>query len=98
MFDAKSRYADSRLETLTTTLADGRRVSYKKPRIVPALAPEELATEEIAEPGERLDRFAARVMGDPELAWRLLDANEVMDPLRLDASRTQVWRLPQGRG
>ena len=33
--------------------------------------------------GERLDSIAARHFGDPELFWRICDANEAMDPAAL---------------
>jgi nucleoid-associated protein YgaU len=33
--------------------------------------------------GDRLDRIAAKIGGDPEQYWRICDANNVMHPLEL---------------
>ena len=37
----------------------------------------------LVQAGERPDRLAAQVFGDPELYWRLADANAVIDPFEL---------------
>lgn len=48
--------------------------------------------------GERLDNIAAQYLGDPELFWRLCDANGVMNPAELTESPGQMIRitLPDG--
>ena len=34
-------------------------------------------------PGDRLDLVANRIYGDPLMFWRLCDANDAMDPVRM---------------
>jgi hypothetical protein len=44
------------------------------------------AAETLVRAGERPDTLAARTLGDPELYWRLADANAVTDPFELTDS------------
>ena len=48
--------------------------------------------------GQRLDHLAARYFGDPELFWRIADANRAMRPEALtgSAGRRLVIALPEG--
>jgi hypothetical protein len=74
-----SRYAGVLVHTHEP--GDGRLpVAYLARRLVPA--PERLAAvgEYPVEEGDRLDLIAARRLGDPELWWRLADANPTVDP------------------
>jgi nucleoid-associated protein YgaU len=43
--------------------------------------------------GDRLDLIAARALGDPELFWRICDANNAMDPLELTAEPGRRLRV-----
>jgi hypothetical protein len=67
----------------TYTGPDRRTVVYLTRRFVPP--PEQLALvqEHLVRPGERLDHIAARHFGDPELFWRICDANRTGDPASL---------------
>lgn len=80
--------------------AAGRPVAHFSRRRVPP--PEALATAgwvRVAE-GDRVDRLAADVFGDPTLFWRLADANAVLDPADLVAEPGRVLRVsdPEGYG
>jgi len=96
VFAANSRYAATGIATCT--LADGREVNYVKRRFVPQ--PESLAllgTYSVSE-GDRLDNIAARVIGDPEMFWRICDGNRELRPAALTEIVGRVLRitLPQG--
>lgn len=43
--------------------------------------------------GDRRDLVAARELGDPELWWRLADANGVLDPARMTGPPGRVLRI-----
>ena len=48
--------------------------------------------------GDRRDVLAARHFGDPELWWRLADANGVVDPRALTASAGRRLRITLAEG
>ncbi len=77
-FAPTSRY--SGLATAQWTRSDGLEVTYVTRRFVPE--PRNLATlrEHVVSQGDRLDNLAGRYLGDPELFWRLCDANRAMRP------------------
>ena len=81
MFDHTSRY--SAIDTASVTLADGRDVTYVRRRILPQGESLPTLTLVRVSPGERIDLVANRVYGDPLMFWRLCDANDAMDPLRM---------------
>jgi hypothetical protein len=91
-----SRYLAIEMAKLTTP--DGRTVAYLRRRFCPQ--PAELAEIQahIVADKERLDIIAARYFGDPELFWRISDANGAMRPADLTASPGRVLRicLPAG--
>ncbi|MFI6875336.1 LysM domain-containing protein [Streptomyces sp. NPDC050400] len=62
---------------------DGDPIPYVRRRLLPdpaTLTPIGFRT--VAE-SDRLDRIAAAAFGDPELFWRIADANPVLDPAEL---------------
>ncbi len=60
---------------------DGTRVHYLLRRFVPSSGDvPELVRVDPDRGGMRLDILAARLLGDPEQFWRLLDANDGTDP------------------
>ncbi len=81
LFTATSRYYG--IETNTLTAADGTVVVYLKRRFVPSPDRFQLIQEHAVVQGERLDNIAAALLGDPELFWRLADANNAMKPEEL---------------
>lgn len=95
-FAANSRYAGQ--ETAEWIGADGRTVLYVKRRFVPA--PENFSTMQLhrVQENDRLDNIAARYYSDPELYWRLCDANGAMNPPELisKAGRRLRITLPEG--
>ncbi|WP_424886817.1 LysM domain-containing protein [Streptomyces sp. XH2] len=96
MFDPTSRY--HALPTATWTAPDGRVVTYVRRRFLPR--PGELVTvrEHVVRPGDRLDRIAARHLGDPAQAWLIADAHRVLRPEELTAVPGRRLRitLPSG--
>lgn len=95
-FPPNSRYHATPTATLVTP--DGREITYLRRRFVPQ--PELFATlrEHLVVQGDRLDRLAAEHLGDPEIYYRICDANRALRP---DALTEAVGRrlritLPEG--
>jgi len=96
LFAPNSRYAGA--ETAEWTGVGGLPVLFVKRRFVPQ--PEVFATlqEHRVEENDRLDNIAARYFSDPELYWRLCDANGAMNPSELTSRTGRRLRitLPEG--
>jgi nucleoid-associated protein YgaU len=94
-FGPTSRYASIEIATVTI---DGEPLRYVRRRFVPQ--PERLAvlSEHTVVQGDRLDPIAARYLGDPELFWRICDANRAMRPEELTETpgRRLAITLPEG--
>jgi hypothetical protein len=95
-FPPTSRYHG--LDTAVLEMPEGRRVVYLRRRFIPP--PENFAVlqEHTVREGDRVDNVAAHYLGDPELYWRLCDANLVLRPQDLTArpgSRIRIT-LPAG--
>jgi len=95
-FAPTSRYHG--LASASWTRPDGLEVRYVTRRFVPP--PEELASvgEHVISEGDRLDNLAAHYLGDPDLFWRLCDANRGLGPGSLTevvGARLKI-ALPQG--
>ena len=91
-----SRYAAS--ERLTLTLDDDRAIAMLARRIIPPAEAHATYGWHRVRARERLDLIAAERLGDPELWWRLADANPTLDPDELVAlvgTRLRVT-LPAG--
>jgi hypothetical protein len=95
-FPPQSRY--HAVPTGTVIGPDGRVIVYVRRRFVPS--PEQLVVlqEHTVVQGDRLDNVAARYLGDPELFWRLCDANVAMRPAELTETIGRRLRitLPEG--
>jgi hypothetical protein len=93
MFSITSRYQG--LPTAVHRLADGREVVFVRRRFLPH--PEDLVPtgEYVVLPGDRLDRVADKVLGDPEQAWQIADANRAMDPDELVTEPGRRLRIAQ---
>jgi hypothetical protein len=95
-FPVNSRY----VATPTARLLgpDGREIVYLRRRFVPPPEDLSLLREHIVVQGDRLDVLAARHLGDPELFWRLCDANRAMRPGELTETVGRRLRitLPAG--
>jgi hypothetical protein len=95
MFVKESRYYN--LEDGTIEI-DGRIVPYKKRRFLPDGNDMVLLQEITISEGDRLDRIAANVGGDPEQYWRICDANNVMHPLEITNEPGTVVRISRAWG
>ena len=94
-FGINSRYYGLPLGTLT--LPDGTTIAFVRRRFIPPPESYALVAQHIVEAGERLDNLAAKMLGDPEAAWRLCDANNVLDPGELEQpGRIVRITLPPG--
>jgi hypothetical protein len=95
-FAANSRY--NGVETGTWTRADGLPVIYLRRRFIPP--PQNFATlqEYLVVENDRLDNIAANFFGDPQLYWRLCDANGAVKPSDLTEEPGCSLRitLPEG--
>ncbi|HWW59832.1 MAG TPA: LysM domain-containing protein [Thermoanaerobaculia bacterium] len=94
-FSPSSRYSGIEIAKITI---DGETYAYVRRRFVPL--PERLSIigEHIVVSRERLDHIAALYLGDPELFWRVCDANRAMRPEALTETvgRTLAIALPEG--
>ncbi len=98
LFSPSSRY--SMIETAKLETPDGETVIYLRRRFVPQPERFALLQEHVVTQGDRLDNIAAQYLGDPELFWRLCDANRALRPDELTEPE-QIGRrlritLPEG--
>jgi nucleoid-associated protein YgaU len=96
LFPPNSRYHGIDIATLTRV--DGPPLAYLRRRIVPP--PERFAVlqEYTVVSGDRLDNISGQYLGDPELFWRICDANRVLRPEELTETPGRRLRitLPEG--
>ena len=95
-FPQNSRYYTTSTSTLTTS--DGKTIVYLRRRFVPPADRLALLQEHTVTEGERLDNITAHYLGDPELFWRVCDANNAMRPDELTETVGRSLRitLPDG--
>lgn len=95
-FPLSSRYYG--FETNTFTANDGTILTYLRRRWVVQPGQMEVFTEHMVKDGERLDRITAMYFSDPELFWRICDANNTLNPNELTETAGRMLRitLPQG--
>ncbi len=95
-FAANSRYAG--LDTREWTRTDGLQVLYVKRRFIPRAENFAILQEHAVAENDRLDNISAKYFSDPELYWRLCDANGAMNPSDLTRKIGRRLRitLPQG--
>jgi hypothetical protein len=96
LFPPNSRYHG--IGTAVLTIPEGRPVVYVQRRLIPPPESFALLQEHTVSEGERVDNLAAQYLGDPELYWRLCDANVVRRPEDLTSepgSRIRIT-LPAG--
>jgi hypothetical protein len=96
MFAINSRYLA--VTTAQYESPSGKKYVYLLRRFVPSADDFALLQEHVVTGGERLDNIAAEFLGDPELFWRLCDANNAMQPDELTQTVGRRLRitLPQG--
>jgi len=73
-------------------------IAYLKHRFVPLPENFSVVQEYTVVQGDRVDNLAARYLGDPELYWRLCDANGAVRPDELTETpgTTIAITLPEG--
>jgi hypothetical protein len=81
LFTSTSRYFG--IDTLTRTEQDGTQTVYLQRRFLPPADRFQLIQEHGVMQGERLDNIAGKYLADPELFWRIADANDAMRPEEL---------------
>ena len=98
-FPPTSRYASTSASTRGTRATARRRCRTSRRRFCPRAERFALLYEVHVAEGDRRDMLAARHLGDPELWWRLADANGVVDPRELTDTVGRALRitLPDGR-
>lgn len=91
MFENTSRYYNLAERSYTTP--DGRVILYKERRFLPQGKDLPLLVEVTVGQSDRLDLIAYRTLGQPELFWRVCDANDAMDPFLLTAEPGRKLRV-----
>jgi hypothetical protein len=94
-FPANSRYRG--IDTATLAATGGQPIAYLRRRFIPQPDQLTLVQEHTVFQGERLDNLAAQFLGDPELFWRLCDANAAMRPEDLEVVGF-ILRIAQPEG
>ncbi|WP_435009539.1 hypothetical protein P12x_000797 [Tundrisphaera lichenicola] len=89
MFHPGSRYED--LETYAVTDGRGRTITLVKTRFIPP-TPGVVGRRIVQQ--DRQDLLAMEFYRNPELYWRIADANEVIDPAELIDVIGSVIRVP----
>lgn len=96
-FPPNSRYA--RTPILAYDRGDGRPpVAYLGRRLLPRPERLGLLGEHAVVDGDRLDNLAGRYFGDPELWWRIADANLAGHPDELTATIGRRLRITVAEG
>ena len=94
-YPPSSRYAAVPL--VTAELPGQGQVVYLGRRLVPPASRFAQIGQRTVEEHQRLDQVAAALMGDPELWWRLCDANDALFPGDLEEpGRVLRVTLPEG--
>ena len=93
MFFRGSRYENVGTDSIVN--ADGQTVLFKKVRFIDD-TPASAAV--VVGQGERLDQIAQRVYQDPELFWRICDANRAMWPDDLVTPSGRTILIPPSEG
>ena len=81
VYPDNSRYHGVEITTLEQSGEEP--IAHLKRRFVPPPERFSVIREHIVVEGDRVDNLAAQYLGDPELYWRLCDANAVMHPEEL---------------
>lgn len=95
-FAANSRYVNT--GTAQITRADGTVLAYLQRRFIPQPEAYSLMRVHAVVSGDRLDNLAASYFGDPQLNWRIGDANRALslDELTAVLGRQLLITLPAG--
>jgi hypothetical protein len=91
-FPVNSRYYGLALRT--RTLPDGTTETFVSRRIIPAMARYRPLDRHRTIDNERIDGVAAESFGDPELYWRICDANGDAEPADATAPTGRLLIIP----
>jgi hypothetical protein len=95
LFAANSRYQGIGTNTLLTPA--GQTVVYVQRRFVPQPSSFVVLQQYTVQQGDRLDNMASNLLGDPQLFWRMCDANGALRPEELEVPGLVLnVTLPQG--
>lgn len=96
LFPPNSRYHATPTAQFVT--AEGGTVVYLRRRFLPQPEALALLQEHVVAASDRLDNLAARYLDDPELFWRICDANRALRPDELldEVGRRLRITLPEG--
>jgi hypothetical protein len=92
-FGPSSRYANLAIVRYQATASEPG-VAYVVRRFLPRLREISVATLHLVRAGDRIDVLAAHYLGDPELLWRIVDANAVSDPMQLTTTPGERVAIP----
>ncbi len=94
MLDPTSRYRSVGEAAIDVTHPDGitRPVRHLRRRFVTDPTGGPIGERQVAA-GDRLDRLAAELLGDPRLFWLLADANRVLRPAELTGEPGRTIRV-----
>jgi hypothetical protein len=95
-FPPESRYQNTPVATMTTPNGEVR--PYLRRRFVPAPEKLRLLQEHTVLQGERLDLIAPQYFANPELFWRICDANGAIRPEELTEEPGTVLRIAMPEG
>jgi hypothetical protein len=95
-FPPESRYYG--ISIIETGTLDGRTVRYVARRFVPRGASQAQVARHTVAGGDRLDNVAAAHLGNPELFWRVCDANDALRPSDLVATPGRRLRIAMPPG
>ena len=95
-FPPNSRYYGVAVKTLEQKNQEP--IAYLKRRFVPPPENFSVMQQHTVVQGDRIDNLAAQYLGDPELYWRLCDANRAVRPTELTETAGVVVNitLPEG--
>lgn len=95
MNDPDGRYA--RLQLRELTASDGKPVRYLERRFLPDPDSLTVVARVASEPGDRLDLFASRVLGEADQWWRIADAHRLIHPEELEqpSARRLIVPMPE---
>jgi len=96
-FGPNSRYAGVAIATYQAAAGDPG-VPYLRRRFLPRLEDIPVAGAHVVRGGDRIDNLAAHYYGDPELYWRIVDANALSDPAALTDTQGERVVIPQPPG
>jgi hypothetical protein len=92
IFPVNSRYHGVALRS--RTLTDGTTETFIGRRIVPAMERYRALDRHRTIDGDRIDNIAADFFGDPELYWRICDANGEAEPAEATKPAARLLLIP----